>query len=116
MATYEIYYTQTAEQDILEKFSYIMHQFKDPALAEAWYMRLREAIQNNLSEFPEKYSLYNVPPWNEKGIRQFVCHNDVILYSVDAICKRVYIRSVCTQGRDLSAHLTEQDDTQSDHN
>ena len=31
---YEIYYAQTVEQDILEKFSYILHQFRDPALAE----------------------------------------------------------------------------------
>ena len=66
MATYEIYYTQTAEQDILEKFSYILHQFRDPTLAETWYTRLREAIQSNLSEFPEKYPMYNVVPWNER--------------------------------------------------
>ncbi len=46
---YEIYYTQTAEQDILEEFSYILHQFRDPALAETWYTRLRETIQSNLS-------------------------------------------------------------------
>ena len=60
MATYEIYYTETAEQDILEKFSYILHQFRDPTLAETWYTRLREVIQSNLSQFPEKYPLYNV--------------------------------------------------------
>ena len=43
---------QTAEQDILEKFSYILPQFRDPALAETWYTRLRETIQSKLSEFP----------------------------------------------------------------
>ena len=112
MATYEIYYTQTAEQDILEKFSYILHQFIDPTLAETWYTRLREVIQRNLSQFPEKYPLYNVAPWNEKGIRQFINRNDVILYSVDEAYKRIYIRCVCTQGQDLSAHLTEQADTE----
>lgn len=112
MATYEIYYTQTAEQDILEKFSYILHQFRDPALAETWYTRLRETIQSNLSEFPEKYPLYNIAPWNEKGIRQFINRNDVILYSIDEAYKRIYIRCVCTQGQDLSAHLTEQADSE----
>lgn len=69
-------------------------------------------IQSNLSEFSEKYPLYNVAPWNKKGIRQFINRNDVILYSIDEAYKRIYIRCVCTQGRDLSAHLTEQADTE----
>ena len=112
MATYEIYYTQTAEQDILEKFSYILHQFRDPALAETWYTRLREAIQSNLSEFTEKNPIYNVSLWSEKGIRKIINSNDDILNSIDETCKQVYIRSACTQGQDLSAHLTEQADTE----
>ena len=31
--------------------------------------------------------------------------NDVVLYSVDERAGVVYIRGVCTRGRDLSAHL-----------
>ena len=65
-----------------------------------------------MSEFPEKYPLYNVAPWNEKGIRQFINRNDGILYSIDEAYKRIYIRCVCTQGQDISAHLTEQADTE----
>ena len=41
--------------------------------------------------------------------RQFSTSNDVILYSVDDTVKTVYIRGVCTKGRDLTAHLEEQD-------
>lgn len=106
---YKIIYTETAIQDIEEKADYIAFQLHDPELAQVWYQRLRTELQENLSAFPLKYSLYDVEPWNSKGIRQFVTRNDVILYSVDQRTQQIYIRSVCTRGRDLSAHLTQQD-------
>ena len=45
------------------------------------------------------------------GIRQYVTRNDVILYSVDEIHSYVYIRSVCTRGRNLDLHLSEQSES-----
>ena len=44
---YKIFYTSTAEQDITEKLMYIMQQYRDTALAEQWYNRLRALIQEN---------------------------------------------------------------------
>lgn len=105
LVRYEIYYTETAIADIEEKAAYISQVFRDPALAMSWYTRVRDAIQEDLSFFPLKYPLYQVSPWREKGIRLFLLRNDVILYSVHEAEQRVYIRSVCTNGRDLSAHL-----------
>lgn len=103
---YEIFYTQTAIEDIDEKVDYIMFQLHDPNLAETWYFRLRNLIQDGLSSFPLKYPLYDVEPWRERGIRLFVTRNDVVLYSVDAAAHIVYIHGVCTRGQDLSAHLS----------
>ena len=108
---YKIFYTSTAEQDITEKLMYIMQQYRDTALAERWYNRLRALIQENLTAFPAKYPLYDVEPWSSAGIRQYVTRNDVILYSVDEIHSYVYIRSVCTRGRDLDLHLSEQSES-----
>lgn len=102
---YEIHYTQTAIEDINEKVDYISFQFHDIGLAEKWYFRLRDLIQENLSFLPLKYPLYGVEPWRTKGIRQFVTHNDVVLYSADTVAQVVYIHAVCTKGRDLAAHL-----------
>ena len=42
-------------------------------------------------------------------MRLFVTRNDVVLYSVDQTAAVVYIRAVCTRGRDLSAHLEHQE-------
>ena len=50
-------------------------------------------------------------PWSAEGIRQYVTRNDVILYSVDEIHSYVYIRSVCTRGRNLDLHLSEQSES-----
>ena len=94
---YEIIYTEAAVQDIEEKADYIAAQFSDPELTAD--------IQKNLATFPLKFPLYGVEPWNERGIREYVSRNDVILYSVDEGTQRIYIRAVCTRGRDLASHL-----------
>lgn len=50
----------------MEKADYISLQLQDPALAETWCLRLREAIQKDLAFLPYKYPIYDVEPWNEK--------------------------------------------------
>ena len=102
---YDIFYTQSAITDIEDKADYIAFQLHSPNVAETWYKQLRKTIRENLSTFPLKYPSYQVEPWAERGIRLFVAHNDMILYSVDASAYIVYIWAVCTKGRDLAAHL-----------
>lgn len=104
---YEIAYTETSILDMEEKADYIALQLHDPVLAERWYLRLRKAIQEDLTSFPLKYPLYDVSPWNERGVRLFLTRNDVVLYHVDEERHVVYIRGVCTRGRDLASHLDE---------
>ena len=101
----DIAYTETAIQDIEEKAAYISHQLRDASAAETWYFRLRRTIQEDLSTFPYKFPLYDRAPWNKRGIRFMTTRSDVVLYSVDERAGVVYIRGVCTRGRDLSAHL-----------
>ena len=103
--TYEILYTEAAIQDMEEKADYITCQFRDTDLALTWYFRLRDAIQEHLTTMPNKYPLYSAEPWAQRGIRQFLFRNDVVLYSVEERRACVYIRAVCTKGMDLSAHL-----------
>ena len=106
---YKIIYTETAIRDIEEKADYIAAQFRDPELAETWYLRLRAEIQQDLTTFPRKYPAYHVESCKSKGIRLFRTRNDVVLYSVDDEEHTVYIRGVCTRGRDLTVHLDEED-------
>ena len=109
MLKYKVVYAESAIRDIEEKADYIAAQFRDPELAERWYLGLRASIQEQLTTFPHKFQLYNVEPWNQHGIRQYITRNDVVLYSVDDEAKVIYIQAVCTKGRDLAVHLAEQE-------
>lgn len=102
---YRIIYTESAVRDMEEKAGYIFLNFRDSALAERWYLRLRAEIMKDLTRFPYKYPLYHIPKWSTKGIRQFAFRNDVILYSVNEEEQIVYVRAICTRGQDLTAHL-----------
>lgn len=80
-------------------------ELRDVRLAETWYRRLCTEIQQGLSTFPFKYPKYHTEPWGTRGVHLFVTRSDVVLYSVDSASDSVYIRGVCTRGRDLAAHL-----------
>lgn len=102
---YQILYTESAIQDMEEKADHIAFNLHAPDLAERWYLRLKAGIRENLASFPYKYPLCRAEAWAAKGVRQFTFRNDVILYSVDEPGRLVYIRAVCTSGRDLGLHL-----------
>ena len=104
---YGVLYTDAAVRDMRAKAAYITFNLHDPGLAETWYLRLRAEISEDLTRFPYKYPLCQFQTWSDKGIRQLTFRNDVILYSVDEAQQLVYIRAVCTKGRDLQAHLDE---------
>ena len=71
MERYRIVYTNTAADDIAEKFQYIVKVLRDRTTAERWYSRLKESIQQDLSFMPEKYQLYDEEPWCSDGVRLF---------------------------------------------
>lgn len=102
---YQIFYTETAVNDISGKFQYITHAFHDRVLAEHWYFRLKAEIRSNLSSMPAKFAYYDVAPWREQGIHLLLTRQDVVLYSIDESAASVYVHAVCTAGRDLNAHL-----------
>lgn len=104
---YEVLYTESAEEDILSKAAYIEKFFRDPSLALKWYQRLKAEIQKDLSFFPYKFQLYDISPWNEKGIREFILRNDVVLYSVYEEKTVVYIHAVFTRGKNLSEDIAD---------
>jgi toxin ParE1/3/4 len=105
---YSLIYTQEAMQDILDKADYIAYELHDERQAQVWYQRLREFLQKNLSSLPYKYPTYQEEPWKTKGLRLLTTRNDVVVYSVDEQHSTVYIRAVCTKGRDITAHLSSQ--------
>lgn len=61
---------------------------------------------------PEKYQLYDEEPWCSDDVRLFVTRQDVVIYSTGKAKRTVYIRGVCTAGRDIAAHMDASIETQ----
>ena len=57
---YEIHYTPSAIQDMLDKADYIAYALKSPETALTWYRELRQDIRQDLATFPYKYPIYHV--------------------------------------------------------
>ncbi len=105
---YRIHYTEAAEEDILAKAEYIEKAYRDSKLAYTWYTRLRRRIQDDLSFFPYKYQRYTAGSWAEKGIREFILRNDIVLYSIDEQYDTVLIRAVFTRGKNIAEDLSDE--------
>ena len=108
ISQYEIHYTPSAIQDMLDKADYIAYALKSPETALTWYRELRQDIQQDLATFPYKHSVYHVKPWRDQGVRLMVTGKDMVLYTIDAKGKTVAIHMVCTKGKNLSDLTLEQ--------
>lgn len=104
--TYRIFYTQTAEEDILAKAEYIEKIYRDSRLAYTWYKRLRTQITEELSFLPYKYQVYTAGVWAERGIREYILHNDIVLYSIDESNASVMIHAVFTRGKNIAEDVS----------
>ena len=102
---YRIVYTESAQLDIEEKADYISFVLREGRIGNNWYLRLRQEVREKLSLFPRKYPVFRRYEGTLE-IRQYVCRNDVILYSVDEDCRAVYIWAITTKGRDLDSFLS----------
>lgn len=105
---YEIHYTPSAIQDMLDKADYIAYALKFPETALTWYRELRQDIQQDLATFPYKYPIYHAEPWEHRGVRMMVTGKDIVLYTIDAEKKTVTVHLVCTKGKNLSDLTLEQ--------
>ena len=108
ISQYEIHYTPSAIQDMLDKADYIAYALKSPETALTWYRELRQDIQQDLATFPYKHSVYHVKPWRDQGVRLMVTGKDMVLYTIDAEEKIVTIHMICTKGKNLSDLTLEQ--------
>ena len=104
---YSIRYSESAEEDIFTKAEYIEKVFRDSRLAYTWYTRLRNQIAKDLSFLPYKFPLYPASGWAEKGIREYVFRNDIVLYSVDEPSATVIIHAIFTKGKNISEDISD---------
>ena len=104
---YRIQYTETAEEDIFAKAEYIEKVYRDSRLAYRWYTRLRNQISEDLSFLPYKYQLYPAGSWADKGVREYIFRNDIVLYSINEPGATVIIHAVFTKGKNIAEVISD---------
>ena len=104
---YRIQYSEAAEEDIFAKAEYIEKVYRDSRLAYRWYTRLRNQIAKELSFLPYKYQPYPAGSWAEKGVREYIFRNDIVLYSVDEPGTSVIIHAVLTKGKNIAEGISD---------
>ena len=104
---YSVQYSESAEKDILAKAEYIEKVYRDSRLAFTWYTRLRNQIAKDLSFLPYKYQPYPAGFWAEKGVREYVFRNDIVLYSIDEPGAAVIIHAVFTKGKNIAEDISD---------
>ena len=105
---YSIRYSESAEEDIFAKAEYIEKVYHDSDLAFKWYTRLRNQIAKDLSFLPYKYQPYSAGAWAEKGVREYLSRNDIVLYSIDDTNTAVIIHAVFTKGKNISEDVSDE--------
>ena len=104
---YRIQYSEAAEEDIFAKAEYIEQVYRDSRLAYRWYTRLRNQIAKELSFLPYKYQPYPAGSWAEKGVREYIFRNDIVLYSIDEPGAAVIIHAVFTKGKNIAEDISD---------
>lgn len=93
MDNYSVKITPQAQTQMLEIFSYISNNLKEPSTATY----LLDELQRNilaLSSFPKRMTLVNEEPWKSYGIHKMVVKNFIVYFWVNDEQKEVHITAV----------------------
>jgi toxin ParE1/3/4 len=102
--TWNVAYTEDAEQDLQDIFDYISGFLLAPATAEKQTDRIMDAV-DSLDNMPFRYRLYDKEPWRSKGLRVLPVDNYAVFYLPDKETQTVSIVRIMHGRRDVEKHL-----------
>ena len=103
---YQIFYTDSAKQDLKNIYRYICDSLVEPDIAEKLTDKIMKSIRS-LDEMPQRYRLFNEEPWRSRGLRILPVNNYLIFYLSDEEKMAVTIHRSIYGGRDISKQLSE---------
>lgn len=103
--SYEIVYTEEAEQDLINVYSYIAIDLLVPEIAKKQVNSIMNAIKK-LDELPFRYSLYKNELWLSRGLRVMPVDNYLVFYTVIEDENMVVIIRIMYVRRDRDFHLS----------
>ena len=103
---YQIFYTDSAKQDLKNIYRYISEDLVEPEIAAKLTDKIMKAIRS-LDEMPQRYRLFEEEPWHSRGLRILPVNNYLVFYLLDDEKTVVTILRIIYGGRDISRQLSE---------
>jgi len=103
--TWNIYYTDDAQEDLQGIYDYISDVLLAPETAEKQTDRIMDAA-DSLDHMPLRHRLYDHEPWRSKGLRVLPVDNYMLFYLPNEVDRAVAIIRIMYGGRDFERHLT----------
>ena len=103
---YQIFYTNSARQDLKNIYRYISDSLVEPEIATKLTDKIMKAIRS-LDEMPQRYRLFEEEPWHSRGLRILPVNNYLVFYLLDDEKTVVTILRIIYGGRDISRQLSE---------
>ena len=103
---YQIFYTNSARQDLKNIYRYISEDLVEPEIAAKLTDKIMKAIRS-LDEMPQRYRLFDEEPWHSRGLRILPVNNYLVFYLLDDEKTVVTILRIIYGGRDISKQLSE---------
>ena len=103
---YQIFYTNSARQDLKNIYRYISESLVEPEIAAKLTDKIMKAIRS-LDEMPQRYRLFEEEPWHSRGLRILPVNNYPVFYLLDDEKTVVTILRIIYGGRDISRQLSE---------
>lgn len=79
MSLWRVDYTEEAENDLSDIYSYISNSLLAPDNADGQVERIMQAV-DELDHMPLRYETYPDEPWHSMGMRQMTVDNYSVLY------------------------------------
>ncbi len=103
--SYEIAYTQEAEQDLVNIYRYIAIDLLVPETGKNQINRIMKAI-TSLDSLPFRHKLYQEEPWHSMGLRVLPVDNYLVFYTVIEEDKTVAIIRIMYARRNIDFQLS----------
>jgi len=104
MNSWEVVYTEIAENDLRDLYEYIAFSLLEPAIAKKQARRIIDAIAK-LDKLPLRFRVYETDPWKSKGLRVLPVDNYLVFYLAIETHKTVAVIRIMYSGCDVERQL-----------
>lgn len=104
MSKWKVVITPEAAIDIKNIYTYIADELHEKNTARELSKRIINEIEA-LSEMPKRFPLYDMEPWNSRGLRKMLVGNFLVFYFTNDSVNEVAVFHVFYAGRNIDEML-----------